>query len=403
MPIPPILDIFVVWHPGDAAGLGIYEQLQDHFHSPAFSGLVGGAVEVYPRSEPWDVAGAPRPLGIREELAPGVPSAQFHAIVPVVGVSMMRAANDSGGWSEYLDEIGGYFGQERVGVYPIKLAGGRVDGSLASSIGQFQLLPDSARNSASLLGRELSQAIAQHLRRCAGEEVRLAVFVSHTKRKDPFGPGAPQTFYEAVRSQVQGTRLATFFDAYDIQSGDDWETELLSHAGRNALLIVRTDRYAERQWTQREVKAAKEHDMPIVTMYALQDGEERGSFLMDHVPSVVCDLNDPTVGVDAALNALVTEALKSALWRAQGSYIEADGFDWLPSRSPEPTTLAPWLARHRLEHPGDDVIWVMHPDPPLGPAEREVIVQMCTLAGYSDGVHIFTPRTFAARGGTVDG
>jgi hypothetical protein len=68
---------------------------------------------------------------------------------------------------------------------------------------------------------------------------------------------------------------------------------------------------------------------------------------------------------------------------------------------PEPTTLAPWLAGHRKIQPNDSHLWVIHPDPPLGPAERDVLLQLCDLAGYNVDVDILTPRTFAARGGSL--
>ncbi len=50
MAIPPILDRFVVWHPDDKMGAARFADLNEHSHSPAFSGLAGGAVEVYARS-----------------------------------------------------------------------------------------------------------------------------------------------------------------------------------------------------------------------------------------------------------------------------------------------------------------------------------------------------------------
>src|SRR5215467_4657050 len=48
--LPPILELYVVWHPGDAAGQAVAQQLIDHFRGSAYSGLIGGAVDVYVRS-----------------------------------------------------------------------------------------------------------------------------------------------------------------------------------------------------------------------------------------------------------------------------------------------------------------------------------------------------------------
>ncbi|WP_264020104.1 hypothetical protein, partial [Mycobacterium kubicae] len=62
MPVPPILDVYVVWHPGDVVGEDVFRRLHRHFHSETYSGLAGGAVEVYGRSAAWEPgSSAPRP------------------------------------------------------------------------------------------------------------------------------------------------------------------------------------------------------------------------------------------------------------------------------------------------------------------------------------------------------
>jgi hypothetical protein len=401
MPIPPILDVFVVWHPDDPEGEKRFRELQDHFHSPAFAGLVGGAVEVYARSEAWSDDGAPRPFGITSPLADGLPPAQFSAIVPVLSTHLARAAS-APGWKDFLEEIRTLAELPDVGIFSTPWDGVDLqNGSLSEALGPFQLLPRAVVENANLLGRELDQAIAQKIRGDAGQNKRITVFVSHSKHRSLSEDDDAPAIYELVRERIARSHLAEFFDAHDIQVGDRWVAELEGNASEHALLIVRTDRYAERPWTQREVKAAKQAEVPVVTMYALRTGEQQGSFLMDHVPTVVCDVADPEPGIEAALSSLVTEALKSTLWNAQRSYLESDNFDWLPARSPEPTTIAPWLAKHKADNPDDQHIWIMHPDPPLGHAEREVLIQLVELAGYSDDVNIYTPRTFAARGGAV--
>ncbi len=204
-----------------------------------------------------------------------------------------------------------------------------------------------------------------------------------------------------MRDAILTTRLEDFFDAQDIQAGEDWADALDNNTQHSALLMVRTDTYAGREWTQREVLEAKSADMPIICMYALTGGESRGSFLMDHVPSVPCDLSNPMPGIKTALNRLVDEALKRVLWQAQQVYLEDDGFDWLPVHAPEPVTLTRWLRRRQAADVADSHVWIMHPDPPLGPRERGIVTELCELAGFDASVDILTPRTFATRGGVL--
>lgn len=397
---PSILDIFVVWHPDELGGEELFARLDEHYHSPAFSGLAGGAVEVYGRSAAWDPDGAPRPLGIAEELAPDIAAAQYNVVLVYVGAQFAQAVRDDSGWGRYVEEISSLGKRENVAVLTLIKSGFHIaDTRIGELLGDIQPLAAESNVDAGTLGRELSQAITQWLR---GNE-RIQVFISHTKHpslvEDDAHDGA--WIYDHVRNAILKTRLEDFFDAQDIQAGQAWEEALDGNARRSALLMVRTDAYAGREWTQREVFEAKSADMPIMCMYALNDGESRGSFLMDHIPSVPCDPSEPMPGIMTALNRLVDEALKRALWDAQQVYLEQDGFDWLPVHAPEPVTLARWLRSHQAVDPRDSHVWIIHPDPPLGPRERAVVTELCAIAGFTESVDILTPRTFASRGGVL--
>lgn len=404
MVIPPILDVFVVWHPDDDSGSEICSWLSQHFHSPAFAGLAGGAVEVYARSTGWESPGSPpRPLGITPPLADVLPAAQFNAIVLVSGINLVRAVERDPQWENYITDITKLNGIDGTGVYPVLVPGTTTSGKFAGLVGSLQTLPEESTSDSTVLCRELCQAITQRVDAVEGASNRVRVFVSHTKRfslEEPDHENGPYLF-DKVREEISKTKLSAFFDAQDLQSGAEWEAELDRNAANSALLMVRTDKYSGREWTQREVLVAKKASMPIVGIYAFTTGEERGSFLMDHIPSVPCNVQDPLPGIRMALNRLVDEALKRTLWNAQTVYLKKDGFDWLPTHAPEPVTLTPWLIEHKRGVPNDDHVWILHPDPPLGPQEREVVVDLCGLAGFTDKVDILTPRTFAARGGRL--
>jgi hypothetical protein len=293
-------------------------------------------------------------------------------------------------------------GDRVIAVLPLFAPGADISGSqLANVATRTQALPASASSSPAVLGREVAQAIAQRIARdTSGSQLdeRVTVFVSHTKHASS-GRDNPERLVATVRDIIQATHLDSFFDAHDIQVTDDWEQKLDREAARHALLMVRTDSYASRGWTQREVLIAKRHDIPIVSLYAVRVEEQRGSFLMDHVPTVVCPSDDELGAVERALNRLVDEALKRALWTVQTSYLEADGFDWRPVHAPEPVTLTHRLLSHPVE--GERQFAIIHPDPPLGPEERQVILDLCAIAGLPGSLEILTPRTFAARGGRL--
>ena len=49
--LPPVLELYLVWNPSDARARATADEFVDHFHGTAFTGLIGGAVEVLVRSE----------------------------------------------------------------------------------------------------------------------------------------------------------------------------------------------------------------------------------------------------------------------------------------------------------------------------------------------------------------
>jgi hypothetical protein len=264
---------------------------------------------------------------------------------------------------------------------------------------------DPAEPAAELRCRDLAQGIAQLASDTA--QTRLTVFISHTKRAAPGEAADISQLIERVRSIIAHTRLRDFFDANDLQPGEDWSEELRAGAATSALLAIRTDLYASRTWCQREMLIAKRHGMPVVILDALGRGEERGSFLMDHVPRVPVRSTPngwQESDIRRGLNLLVDDCLKRALWRRQGE-LAARRPDlqvgWWAPHAPEPATLVAWLQAERVAGrlAGGRPLRILHPDPPLGADEIVVLEQMATLGGVDGPLDILTPRLLAARGG----
>ncbi len=208
---------------------------------------------------------------------------------------------------------------------------------------------------------------------------------------------------DQVRSVLHQTRLDAFFDAHDLQPGEDWSMALRQQAGQGAMLALRTDLYSSREWCQREMLIAKELGVPVVILDALGEGEQRGSFLMDHVPRI--PVRQDGAGwrdsdVRRGLDLLVDEHLKRVLWRRQQA-LAGDrpdlAVDWWAPHAPEPVTLAEWLTS-RGGARASGRTRVLHPDPPLGVEERRVLDGLARLAGLGDGLDVMTPRQLAARG-----
>jgi hypothetical protein len=416
--LPPILEIYVIWHPADAAGDEVAREIFNHFMlGPTFSGIIGGGIHVALRRDGWTAAeSAPRP--VYTEGAPGpneMQPARFVAFVPLLGLGMAEAVQPgSGSWHGY---VRGFVEQKRstpdtIGVFPFVLDHAATDGTeLGELLGAYQRLAASTVDEAgetrtSMMCRDLTQGLAQLL--AVDENLRLTAFISHTKRHSA-GEGADvEELIEMVREIIHNTRLAEFFDASDLQPGSDWDQELRNKAASGALLALRTDLYASREWCQREVVIAKTSGMPVIMLDAIGLGEERGSFLMDHVPRVPLRKEGGQwrrKDVYRGLNLLVDDCLKSALWLRQKELSqerpELDVAWWAP-HAPEPLTLLTWIEQ-RLQGADDatngETLRVLHPDPPLGPEEREVLRRYAAMTRLGHEIDVMTPRQLATRGG----
>lgn len=465
-PSPTVLDIYVVWHPKDKCGRNVFDRLVSHYHSAHFSGLAGSAIEVFSRSLPLTPeTETPCPIATRDgqvghgidntdisdRRTPANTASPFTVIIPVIGRHMISAAHDNNSkWASYLrslctvrDAALASHSPHLLVVPIIGAKGLNTSGEVISSLTNRQgmVLHDDAYAPGALT-RDVGQAIVQRLlwkqtgMLSSSESPRLRVFISHARGDIPANDltgNTPQGVIAKVKAIAQQTRLDTFFDVYDIQADSEWNSSIRERARTSALLMVRTDNYSSREWTQREVFEAKQAGMPIVCLSALSAGESRGSFLLDHVPTIACpqipkgwappegtQAEDPVnEAIVTALNRLVDEALKFALWRCQDVSAHVDaakasttpspsqsknhpGFDCAPPTAPEPTVLLKFIQEHRDTFPHDSHFWLIHPDPPLLPAEQDFLVDLCVQAGYEKGqVHLLTPRSFFAAGGVL--
>ena len=459
-----MLDIYVVWHPKDKCGRNVFDRLVSHYHSAHFSGLAGSAIEVFSRSLPLTPeTETPCPIATRDgqvghgidntdisdRRTPANTASPFTVIIPVIGRHMISAAHDNNSkWASYLrslctvrDAALASHSPHLLVVPIIGAKGLNTSGEVISSLTNRQgMVLHGDAYAPGALTRDVGQAIVQRLlwkqtgMLSSSESPRLRVFISHARGDIPANDltgNTPQGVIAKVKAIAQQTRLDTFFDVYDIQADSEWNSSIRERARTSALLMVRTDNYSSREWTQREVFEAKQAGMPIVCLSALNAGESRGSFLLDHVPTIACpqipkgwappegtQAEDPVdEAIVAALNRLVDEALKFALWRCQEIPAHVNlakanttqstsknhpGFDCAPPTAPEPTVLLKFIQEHRQTYGNDKHLWLIHPDPPLLPAEQDFLVDLCVQAGYEKGqVYLMTPRSFFAAGGVL--
>src|SRR5262249_52775664 len=158
-----------------------------------FTGLIGGAMEIYVRSRGWRFPlDAPRPIPVPDAPPPrGLGQALLTAVVPIIGTELAAAVQHSSGvWFDYLTDLvtarNDY--PERVGIFPIVTDPTAAHGTvLADILGRFHGVgrgrssPDEPV--AERRCRDLAQGIAQFLGGLSGSaDGRLTVFISHTTK-----------------------------------------------------------------------------------------------------------------------------------------------------------------------------------------------------------------------------
>ena len=399
--LPPILEIHAVWHPEDGhQAEPFFESLLAHFRGTPFSGLIGGAVEVYRRSHSWgDNQAPPRPIDLQGDISGILEAPRICVVIPLVGTGL-DAALLTPAWSAYLQAILDAEAKDKAvtQVFPVLLPGCRTGAHTQALLGRHQMIAQTGGDGAldhDAICRDIVQGIVQ---RRTGS--RIKVFISHTKKA---GQGEDiESLVKAVRDAISSTRLHAFFDAQDIQPGDDWSETLIHEAQNSAMLAIRTDLYPSRPWCQREMLTAKLAGLPVVTVDSVGHSEERGSFLMDHIARVAVTRSGPSwdrKSILVALNLLVDECLKRELWTEQRN-AAADRVDlkdaWWAAHAPEPVTLSPKL--HEIAGAiSGETIRILHPDPPLGAPELEALQSIADLAKIK--IDVMTPRQYAARGG----
>jgi hypothetical protein len=414
--LPPVLEVYVVWHPADADGRPITEEIIQHFHGTTFTGLIGGAVEVFVRSEGWrSSTDAPRPIPTPGAGPPNnLAQAQFTAVVPLLGNALAAAVESGGAWRAFVQGIADAekAAPGRVGVFPYRLHPTATQGTvLGTLLGRYQTIAANAPQMPhdtpqGLRCRDLSQGLAQFL---SGDPARqLKAFISHTKHSASAEMGDVKALIALVRDVIGTTRLGEFFDANDLQPGSDWSQVLQENAANSALLALRTDLYPTREWCQKEMLIAKRSGMPIVILDGIGYAEERGSFLMDHVPRAPIRTEGTEWkrrDVYRALNLLVDECLKRELWKQQqllGRERPDLAVSWWAPHAPEPLTLIQWLKTAKADGhlpTGESKLRILHPDPPLGPDERSVLEEMLAFGEMLGKLDVMTPRQLAGRGG----
>jgi hypothetical protein len=308
-PAPPAyrqrLVVYVVWHPNFKYGRVVADALHTHLNRPPEHPEGGGlGIPVLFRSALWRGESLPDPIPFDE--------AQNTAVVVLVDDHMTSAD----GWRGYVEGV--WEGAQAAGgthrVYPVKMSERAfflspqisrlnfirpydvADPPGSADAAGARTLPENATqgSEAAALTRLLNAVLHELCRLVMSRprtdyetpialpaEQKLTIFLSHTK-----ADGVP--IAQAIKRYIQDeTHLATFFDANDIDHGDEFDQVLMDRVGRDdaALLVIHTDAYSGSVWCLEELLRAKERRRPVLVVHAIGVGEARGPVYVGNVPT----------------------------------------------------------------------------------------------------------------------
>ena len=223
-------------------------------------------------------------------------------------------------------------------------------------------LDDAAR--ARQLMIHVVNAIRRRLRGL-GEKEREKIFLSHAKAD---GKIAAELVMQHITDPNNELRLSSFYDASELETGEEWAKGLREAAASASMLALATDAYDGRPWCNQEILWAKQNRRPLLIVDIGRTRVERCFPYSGNVTWIRDPLAD-AVGIEKALLELLSEALRCDLFARQ---VEAatKGAAIAYPRPPELLDLALLFAEGTV-----GMKPIVYPDPALPTVETELLAK----------------------------
>jgi len=361
------LNAYVLWHPKFAEGNRYFSQLYADLCRDVREPLSRNiGIPVFKRSAPAHGSSIPLPIPFHE--------ADHNAIVLLVDDEMFGDDN----WQNYILALMEAPGNKRfypvalsnfayqflpllnaIQYIPLELIVGKDEDETFDQ--RYQLLYPRLLHECSRLLLDMRPSYEE---KTAGPPIRL--FISHAKLD---GESIAIQFRDYIRSH---TKLASFFDANDIPDGYLFSNEIAAAFSKNAILVVfQTDAYATREWCRQEVIFAKRFKTPIVVVNAVTNFEKRSFPYIGNVPVMRWKVDFPLIAQKAVFQVLYQLYSASLLKKVITLYFDDHSNVEYIANSPE---LFNYVDIVKLKKKiGGDKLYVVYPDPPLGPEEIRLL------------------------------
>lgn len=357
------LRIHVLWADGSTEGERVAQLLSTHFDGLGMErDGVAHRVPVRFVSHPWE-AGSTLPAPVDFERS------ARNAIVVLHDDYMHENRQE---WAGYLEDLHVAMAA-RSGV-DLYILFGSPHGEPAPASDQKRLLHHVHRDKWSALGGDAQDKrlllhllfqIRRHLRGTGVAEGGEPLFVSHAKAD---GDTTAKAIVDFVGSTDHDVPLHTFYDAMELNPGEDFKARFEREIGQGTLIAIVSDVYDSRPWCVFELTTAKRHRRPIVLADVGGVRISRTFPYGANLPRVrVLPGQGRNNWIEPLLVEALSEGLRCDLFNAQAIRALPEGSDALVlPRPPELFDIIDVASVPDL---------IVYPDPPLGEIEEGLLTR----------------------------
>ncbi|WP_137133104.1 toll/interleukin-1 receptor domain-containing protein [Rhizobium sp. FY34] len=368
-----LLRIHVIWADGSDDGARIAELVSKHFDGIGMErDGVAYRVPVRFASTPWDGISA---LPAAVDLA----RAEHNAIILLHDDVMQENVDE---WDVYIKQTREAIAARGNVDFIIPFGSPSGDPVLPSDAAakiQYAYRKAWARGRMSVAARDsrlLLHTLYQIRRRLAllgGGDGQEKIFVSHAKAD---GDATASAIVAFVNDKSQDVSLHTFYDAKELNPGEDFSDRFEEEIGKGTLLAIVSDAYDSRPWCVFELTTAKRKRRPIVLADVGQRRTSRTYPYGANLPKVrVSSMPGTTEWIEPLLVEVLSEGLRCDLFERQAVRITKDRNQAL--MLPRPPELFDLIDAKTL--PGI----IVYPDPPLGQIEEGLLVKALSVLSPS--------------------
>lgn len=358
-----LLRIHVIWAHGSAEGARSAELLSKHFDGIGMErDGVAYRVPVRFASAPWDNAS---PLPAEIDLSRAV-----HNAIILLHDDVMQ--DDVDAWDDFIQRTRKAITQRGNRDFLIPFGSPSGDPALPTdAAANIQYTYRKAWTRAGMSGcardsRLLLHTLYQIRRQLAllgGGDGHEKIFVSHAKTD---GDTAASAIVAFVNDKGQDVSLHTFYDAKELNPGEDFSERFAEEIAAGTLLAIVSDAYDSRPWCVFELTTAKRKRRPIVLADVGQRRTSRTYPYGANLPKVrIFPKAGETNWIEPLLVEALSEGLRCDLFERQAARVVGNPADVL--MLPRPPELFDVIDAENLPS------LIVYPDPPLSAIEEGLL------------------------------